>query len=466
MTRSDSRRRFQIRSIRADGRISGCARPGAAIEAVNLSRIAASRLCLNDTIVIAKADLKGNFAGRIACFSGDLIRLRSRCPGEALDLWLTVRIPVRGTSRRPAVALYRIGFRPLGNGYYGLVNIGRPRPISYPGAVLLVKNQRTSVSCRAVLDANGSFARHQKISAQPGDALLVGISQSRNHRVGKVTVPSANGHIMEARRLARLVSGHSDTQFDVKRISGPLMIGRPKACEIIQGEVTNCHLAGAVSAAAHICGGRIARLIRRLDSEHYSVSLFRFDIASKRWVPGSVVVSNRFYVRPCGSLLFGSGVRPGRSASSPAAALWWPVLEKAYAQFHGGYGFFQNGGTAHRALSVLLGQPPRHWEVRPKLADKLWDETRERLRSKLPVVMSTAGAASSLRYRNTRIMPDHCYAVFGCFVTGDRRMIRLRNPWGEVSPAEYRASADGSFSIPWEMAVRLFEIVSTVDPVA
>jgi hypothetical protein len=78
-----SRRRFQIRAIRADGRISGFARPGAAIEAINLSRIAASRLCLNDTIVIAKADLKGNFAGRIAGFSGDLVRLRTRYPGEA-----------------------------------------------------------------------------------------------------------------------------------------------------------------------------------------------------------------------------------------------------------------------------------------------------------------------------------------------------------------------------------------------
>jgi hypothetical protein len=331
--------------------------------------------------------------------------------------------------------------------------------------VLLVKNQRTSVSCRVVLDANGSIARHQKIAAQPGDTLLVQISQSRNHRVGVVTVPGANGRIMEARRLARLVSGHSDTQFDVKRISGPLLIGRPKACEVIQGEVTNCHLAGAVSAVAHTCGGRIATLIRRLDSEHYSVSLFRFEKASKRWVPASVVVSNRFYVRPCGSLLFGSGVRPGRSASLPAAALWWPVLEKAYAQLHGGYGFFQNGGTAHRALSVLLGQPPRHCDVRLKLTDKLWDETRERLRSKLPVVLSTAGASSTLRYRNTRIMPDHSYAVFGCFVMGDRRMIRLRNPWGEVSPPECPVSPDGSFSIPWDMAVRLFAIMSTVDPV-
>jgi hypothetical protein len=329
----------------------------------------------------------------------------------------------------------------------------------------VVKNQRTSESRRVVLDANGSFARHEKIAAQPGDALLVQVSRSRNHRVGVVTVPGANGRIMEARRLARLVSGHSDTQFDVKRIGGPLLIGRPKACDVIQGEVTNCHLAGAVSAAAHICGNRIARLIRRLDGEHYSVALFRFEKSSKRWVRGSVVVSNSFYVRPCGSLLFGSGVHHGRPASSPTAALWWPVLEKAYAQFHGDYGFFQGGGTAHRALSVLLGQPPRHREVGPKSADRLWDEARARLRSKLPVVMSTADASFTLRYRNTRIMPDHCYAVLGCFVMGDRRMIRLRNPWGEISPPEYPASPDGSFSIPWEMAVRLFAIMSTVDPV-
>jgi Calpain family cysteine protease len=462
---SDSRGHVRIRSIRSDGRISGRARPDTVIEAVNLSRVAASRLCLDDTVVLATADSRGAFAGRIACFGGDAVRLRGRGRGGATSPWLTIQIPAGGASRRPEVALYRIGFRPLGNGQYLLVNIGRPRPISQPGALLSFKNLRTSMPCRIVLDANGSFARHQKVAARPGDRVLVGISQSGNHRIGTVTVPSANDQMMNAARLARLVSGHSHTLFDVKRIRGPLLIGRPRACDVVQGEVANCHLAGAVSAVAHACGGHIKKLIRRVDREHFSVSLFSYDKAAKRWLPGSVVVSDRFYVRASGAMLFGSGSHPGGSAGRPAAALWWPMLEKAYAQLYGGYAHFETGGTPHHALSVLLGRPPRHWEIRPQLADRLWNEARERLGTRLPVVLSTAGNASRLLYRNTGIMTDHCYAVLGCFVTRDRRMVVLRNPWGEVIPPGSPASRDGSFSMPWETAIRLFAIMSSVEPV-
>ncbi|MEZ0085253.1 C2 family cysteine protease [Bradyrhizobium japonicum] len=456
--------RLQICSAGADGQIGGRAKPQAVIEAINLSRLVWSRLTWTDTEVLSVVGHDGVFAGQIAARAGDLIRLRVRWHGSRLGPSRTLRLPCDGRAPYPAVALFRIGFSAIGTYRYQLVNIGQPRPISEPGALLYFKNERTGLVQRSAIGEHGGFAKPLYIAAWPDDRIVVTLSKRSEEALGTLVVPSPIGDHRTRKRLSQAVSGHSGTLFDIGSITGRLFQGKPKASDVIQGEVPNCHLAGAATAVAATCGDRLARLFHPVDTRSYSVSLYCHNQTFGRFVRKTIVVSKEFYVRPSGELLFGAATL--LSADPARAALWWPLLEKAVALLNKGYGHFVTGGTAHHALSLLLGLPPCHRKIRAAEADRLWRETVAHIGARRPVVLSTFPATSARLYRYTQVIPDHCYAIVGLWERKrDQRMIRLRNPWGEVTPVRYADEGHGVFTMPWDEAVSLFSIWSSVsDP--
>jgi calpain family cysteine protease len=463
MPRSPARPGIQIRAVSFDGIIRGRTAPDARVEVVNLSRIAAQRLRLDDTLVAAVADPDGGFAVCMAGRGGDLIRLRSRHPGGAVSRWVTIRLPCKGRPRRPDVALFRIGFRRRNDREFCLININGSRPVAEPGAVLLFKNMRTRLTSRMTLNALGTFAARSRLAAQGGDRLTVAILCGRQHHLGTVEVPMSHESAARRALLSRLVTGRDGALFEVRRFHGPVFVRRPATEDVIQGEVTNCHLAAAASAVAFSCADAIRRMIRCDGHGNYHVALFSYRREARRFKPVTITVTSEFPVRASGALLFGTASHPSAPAGSQRTALWWPILEKAYGELHGGYGHFRNGGAAHHALATLLGRPPRYREILTARIDALWDDTRANLAEGRPVVASTAGTTSALLYRNTHVMPDHCYAVLACTRTrAGERLVTLRNPWGEVTPPQKSRSQDGTFTMPWDRMVRLFEILSTV----
>jgi hypothetical protein len=465
MARSGSIPRLRIRSLHPGGLISGTSQPHARIEAINLSRIAGQRLCIGEAVIIGVADHRGRFSGRLACSGGDLIRLRANAPRGKAGPWLNVRLPSAGRRRRPDVALYRIGFRRCDEDCFGLLNIGRPRPISEPGAVLLFRNLRTSLATRITLNGHGSFERQHRLAARPGDEFSVRLAQAANTPLGTVTIPRAPTPARHHISASRLAAGYRDMLIDKAALRGRVFVGEPCEHDVVQGELADCHLAGAASAVAHTCRGRIRRMIRRVDRTHYAVSLFEYDRAAGRFRPVSIVVDNQFYVRPCGKPLFGAGAVAAAAPADHEAALWWPLLEKAYAELHGGYRSFRFGGTAHYALALLLGRPPRHRDITPSAHEALWNGMVGALSAGLPVVASTADTSSSLRYRHTLIQPNHCYAVRRCWTLDDgSRVVSLRNPWGEITPPQAEDAHRGCFTMPWDTMARLFSLLSTVAP--
>lgn len=461
MRRTSSTLRLQVCSADADGRIAGRARPHTMIEAINVSRLTSSRLTLMDTELLSNVGDDGSFEGRIVGHPGDLIRLRVRGHGSRIGPWRALRLP-GGGSRRPDVALFRIGFRAVGqHRRYQLVNIGRPRPISEPGVLLDLRNERTGMVQRIAISKNGGFARATYVTAQPLDRIAVTLADRPEHPLGVLVVPERGGTTPARKRLSRAVSGHAATVFDVGPLAGSLFHGQPKASDVVQGEVPNCHLAGAATAVAATCGDRLAKLFRQIDRQHYAVSLYCYDQSLRRFVRKRIIVANEFYMRPSGSLLFGSPAP--LTAGRTRASLWWPLLEKAVARLKNGYGHFVAGGTPYHALSMLLGQPPHHREVPACDPDRLWQETVLHLRGRRPVVLSTFSARSARLYRYTRIMPDHCYAVLGLSETRrGERTIRVRNPWGEVTPTGYVDHGQGVFTMPWDDAMRWFANWSSV----
>jgi hypothetical protein len=167
-----------------------------------------------------------------------------------------------------------------------------------------------------------------------------------------------------------------------------------------------------------------------------------------------ILVDREVYHRPSGEPIFGqNGLR--RSAR-PA---WWPILEKAYATALGGYNVLDLGGTPHWALHMITGLPPRHRVLAADYEQEHWRELASVLAASSPVVATTP--ARTLGSRG--IVQDHSYTVLGCREHQTLRWIKLRNPWGEMTPPGVRRWRDGVFEMPWLSFVRQFSGLSFLD---
>jgi Calpain family cysteine protease len=110
----------------------------------------------------------------------------------------------------------------------------------------------------------------------------------------------------------------------------------------------------------------------------------------------------------------------------------WPlVVEKAFAQYSGGYRKIDAGGspalamealTGKPAVSVALDRPPGYG------ADRL---QRDLAAGKLVVLMTKASIRGDDPYR---LVGSHGYQVVGTEQSGGRLWVDMRNPWGKDDP--------------------------------
>lgn len=431
-----------IDGTQARGVIRGRTTPRVVVEAMNLSLAPAERVRPHEGVIIARADERGRFAGKLPMRADDLLRVRARSANGAAGPWTTFRARgLEGAPRRPNVAVFRIGLRDLEDGFVKIFNLNPKRPLAEPGAELIVVNTRNDARVALVMNASGTIAGRARIAARAGDVLRV---ETKGRAVGTLTTPAP----VPARGLVKPCGWHQRIGFvpDAKPLDAPLFAKRPHPFDVMQSELQNCYLASAAAAIAHVRPEAIERAIAALPGGRFRV---RFKIGTKH-EPHDVVVTSELYVRPSGDLLYGT--------SGPRRTSWWPVLEKAFAALRGSYRNVGRGGTAHRVFELLLGRRPRHFFVVRGEAELAWKEIARALADKLPVVVGTSPPWTAKKFHHSGLVADHAYAVLGCrpgFVT-------VRNPWGEdVGPPE-RPRKNGAFEITIDELGRYFQVVSTV----
>lgn len=435
----------RILGSQANGLVRGVTDPSAAIEAVNASLSPGERVRPHESVVIARADAAGRFAGKLPLRDDDVVRVRARATSGAAGPWLTFRARgIEGPPRRPVVAVFRIGLRDLDDGTLEMFSLAPARPIAEPEAELVLTNARTGERVSVTTNARGALARRARIPGRAGDVLRV---EARGTKVGTLAAPPA----CAPKGRPRPSHLHQRLGFvpDARRFDAPLFARRPCPFDVLQSELQNCYLASAAAAIAHVCPEALVDAIAPLGGARYRV---RFKLGAS-YRPHDVVVSSELYVRPSGELLYGSSRGP----------LWWPILEKAFAAMRGGYHRVGTGGTSHRVLELLLGRPPRHFFIDPSMdADAVWSSLVAALEAKRPVVAGTSPPWTAKKYRGTGLVADHAYAVLGLREDRGRRWVTVRNPWGEdVRPPE-RVRRGGALEISIDELMRLFQVISTV----
>jgi hypothetical protein len=199
--------------------------------------------------------------------------------------------------------------------------------------------------------------------------------------------------------------------------------------DVQQASVGDCYFMATLSALAQSSEGRA--LIRGAITENrndrgdvvtYTVTLHK---PEKHWLGLGRTTFTEVHVTV--EPLFANGHAAARPAGK-SNEVWPIVMEKAYAQFSGGYNAIAHGGLPSDAMQVLTGREARHTEL-----GWLHSYPARDLQSDL--------AAGNLVVLGTRsdvqgygLLGGHSYVATGTYEQGGRLYTTLHNPWDSSEP--------------------------------
>ena len=446
--------------------IAGVAKAGEVIEAINLSTAPAGRLHLTDTMVIGTADGFGKFQGQLPDMKeGDIIRLRTRAQDGSTSDWLTITAKgVEASDTRNAhVNLERIDLLANADGTVALTP-NTTRPLSEPGATLRFTNTRTGEKTDIKVNENGTLPEGTKLKGQAGDTFSIASSDGKNNTnfavaAGTLRVPGGTDNkggvdLPDPAVLKDDTDAAGNAKYKKIRFSGPLFVDGPKPSDVRQGAIGNCYFPAALAAIAHTDPERIRNMVRQNENGTYTVTFHQ----SSGWngSPGKkveITVDGDLYARSFGGPVYGGSL--GSSTQPDKMEMWFPIVEKAYAQWKGSYEAIGNGGVSGKVMSEVMGASYDYTSISDYNKDRVWQQIKDGEKNGWPMTAGTYGKDESDRYTNSGVYANHAYSVLGVEEEGGVKYVKLRNPWGQSEPRNNGAD-DGFFRLTVDEFARLY----------
>ena len=449
--------------------VSGFAKAGDTIEAINLSAAPTGRLHIDDTTAIAKAGADGKFtggklSGDQAIQEGDLIRMRARHADGSTSDWVTVKADGLGTdTRNAAVALFRVGMTDNGSGKIDLANVNEGRQVSEPGAKLQFINTRTNEKTVVTMNDQGDFPKGTQLNGKAGDVFNVASSDGTNNKdfsvsIGKVTVPGGTGGNTD---LVPDPAMHKDDldaagkpKYEKVRFTGPLFKDGVDPTDVAQGQLGDCYCPSGFAALAKVQPDALMKIFKDNGDGTYTVTFKEKDWATGKFKDVPIKVDGDLYVRSWGGPYYGSANSPDRNPKT--MELWFPLAEKAYAQWKGSYNAIGNGGLSSDIFEAVLGKDGQDRNIPSMSQDQVWSQIKTSVDAHQPMSAGTYGDDKESLYTNTGVYADHSYSVLGYKEKNGEKYVTLRNPWGESEPAG-NGPNDGIFYMKLQDFTKLYE---------
>ena len=449
--------------------ISGVAKAGDSIEAINISTAPGGRLHMEDTMVIGKADSFGKFTGAKLpdVQEGDLIRMRARHADGTAGDWVTIKATGLASSdtRNAVVALFRVGLTDAGAGKIAVTNINEGRQISEPGATLQFTNKTSGETTQVKLNEVGSFPAGFSLKGKAGDVFSIAATDGKNNtnfatEVGRLTVPGGTPGTTDLVKDPALhkdeMNADGTPKFSKKTFTGPLFKDGPAPTDVQQGQLGDCYFPSAMAALTQNNSAAVQNMIKENGDGTYTVTFKEKDWATNRFKDVPIKIDGDLYVRSWGGPLYGATL--GSDKGEKTMELWFPLIEKAYAQWKGSYNDIGSGGLSNDVFEAVLGKDGQFMSVSPGSEDRVFDTIKKAIDAKQPVSAGTHGEDQESLYTNTGVYADHSYSVLGYEEKNGEKYVQLRNPWGESEPAG-NGPNDGIFLLPIKDFTKLYSSV-------
>jgi hypothetical protein len=431
--------------------------PGATVEAINLSTAPSTFARLEDMAEVGRTDAWGRFQGGVAgAQEGDVLRVRARDANGRTSDWVNIRVTGnQGDARAAFVALNRLKLEARPDGQVTLEHHTR-RPLTEPGATLRFQNQSTGTYVDVTVDANGSIPKGLLLAGKPGDTISVAVSDGAGNTnlaftAGVLTVPGprATGNLVDPSPLNKDASRGGPTHVDA-----PLFVDGASSADVKQGAIGNCYVPASLAAVAHADAADINEIIQDRGDGTFTVRLFPVD---------NGMIGDPVFVDVDADLHTGWGGQPRYASATGfdrgAPELWVSLVEKAYAQFRGGYEVVAQGGSVGMMQSQLLGRPNvEHW-TNSRTPEQVWDALLAGTREHRAMSAGTYGTQESARYNGSGVHANHAYSVLGAVEENGQKLVELRNPWGSGEPTGNGAD-DGVFRLPLERFMALYQVLN------
>ena len=221
---------------------------------------------------------------------------------------------------------------------------------------------------------------------------------------------------------------------------GKLVVDSISFDDVVQGSIGDCYLAASLSALAHANPDLIKNAIKDNGDNTYTVRLYENGREVKVTVDGDLATGatgNQRYAK-----------------SRTGNEMWVGLMEKAFAQWKGGYEAIGNGGTAGSVISAVTGKSAS-WTTTASNLNAVYEQVKTGTANHKPMAAPTHGTTSGVDYNGTGVYANHMYTVLGASEEAGQKYIQLRNPWGRSEHGS-DGKDDGIFKMKLEDFGKLY----------
>ncbi len=223
--------------------------------------------------------------------------------------------------------------------------------------------------------------------------------------------------------------------------------------DVKQGAIGDCYFPAALAATVFIDADDAIRtdLIREVKHKNGMTAYFsvRFYDA---WGEYQDIPVDADLVRKNGRATY------ARSAdSSSSGEEWWvSLVEKAYAEWHGGYQEIGDGGWVGDVMQALTASNATYRRLTYLSDSSVGTAIQNNIAKNRPVAAGTYGEDDGVDYEGKGVWAYHAYSVLGAEERDGTWYVTLRNPWGCCEPGD-TGGGDGIFELDMATFKELYQ---------
>ena len=259
--------------------------------------------------------------------------------------------------------------------------------------------------------------------------------------------PVVGGTVGGRKDLADPVVMKDDSSLKYEWVKGQLFVGGVSKDDVVQGMIGNCYMVAGFASVAAQNPKAISDAIKDNGDGTFTVRFFQPSYGSASATPVNVTVDGQLPTK-WGGLNYAKG--------KDRSELWVPLMEKAYAQWKGGYENIGHGGAAGDVMAALTGRRSSYtWLSTSANEQAIFTQLKGALSSGKSAAAGTHGEEDKALYTGTGMYADHAYSITGTSEENGVRYVHLRNPWGEVEPSG-NGPDDGNFRLPMKDFLKFY----------